>query len=290
MLFTTLSFALDKTGERRWAPAALTTDVLLFCAGAVGITGYLVIKNEQENNQINKIEENIKLQSGFSNFSMNAISADSNNENLVEIFGVAQTSENSDPQFSSVVYKINEKLYNEILNNVKVEYKVYPDGEISAKNTHSSLKNANEYIDILKQLVEVTNQEIVEKNFFTSTDLMNNAIAPTTKNAFAVTGIGKVSANLNTNLVHFTIDVVDVNEKDGSLAKKQLLVSQELTEEIKNNPFKAYESYVKNYNNPQKCDVQELKKEKSVLYKNKNNKGFYSFVLDGEDPLAPQRF
>ena len=109
--------------------------------------------------------------------------------------------------------------------------------------------------NILKELVKITEQEVVYTRFYSSVNLTQNAIKEYGKAELVVSGIGHVNPSYEQEKVSFTIDLVDVNQKENSAVVKRLLITQDLTEEIKANPFKAYESYVQNYKN---CQIEEI--------------------------------
>lgn len=265
---------------------ALAADILLISGATIGIAAYAISKDVQEEKQLSKIEENIKGQIGFDNFSANAIYvADDSANKYVEIFGEATEHKGQSPQLSSVTFEIDDELYNQIINNLRLIHTQDSNGNENVKNYHEHFFS-NEYVKILKQLVEISEGKIVEFKSIASSAPLSGSIQENGFNPYKVSKIGNVVINAQTGLAHFTIDFVDINQTDSSINQKKILVSQIATKEIVENPFLACENFALN---SESCDVQLIEEDSTILHKAIKNGSYYSFVLDG-DPIGPQKY
>lgn len=233
---------------------------------------------------ITKIEQNVEKKAGFAKFTHNAFTVgEENNQKYLTVFGVAQEAENSKPRFSSVTYPLSSTapLFDEIYNDVKIEYE-YSNGQmVGAENKFSynfieRYRRVNEcgiYIDVAK----VTNQTILNKQLFGEVEQTENAVQKNAVGSFKVNGIGEVNISKEEGKASFTIDLADL-EKDGKITAKRLVVIQPLTEEILKDSKKAYDFYV---NHTDECEIRELD-----LYEDNLHRIIEFQTKDGKDMKA----
>lgn len=212
-------------------------------------------------NAVQEIEKNVQKKAGFAKFTHNAFTVGEKNEQkYLEVFGVAQETEDSKPRFSSVTFPLisTSPLFDQMYNKVKVEFQ-YANGQmIGASNTYSynflEKYTRGKESDIYLRVIDVTEQEILSKQLFGEVEQTENAVQQNAVGSFKVNGIGEVNISKEEGKASFTIDLADL-EKDGKITAKRLVVIQPLTEEILKDSKKAYEFYV---NHTDQCEISEL--------------------------------
>ena len=241
---------------------------------AAGITFGVGLTQEKQSKI--QIEANVAESANFAKFTGNAFTVSKQNkEYYVDMFGVAIPEVGGETTFTQVTYRCDKDFYDKAFKYIDIDYKYGTSGQlIGAENDlrtpdfwFGNNRAGLAEIDLLKKLVDITEGEVVAKQFFVSADKANEVASHAAKGQYAVTGVGYVRTNETTKKASFTIDVVDVTKK--SLMMKQITVEMPLTEEIAKDPTKAYEFYT---NHLEECDmsVKTVAKENVMTIKGKD--------------------
>lgn len=250
------------------AGAGALTDAAIIVVGGIGTALGFAINYDVQDKQMIKnkiqIEENVAYSANFAKFTGNAITVTrKDNKYYAEVFGVAIEDVGGTPTFASVSYEINKDLYDKVFKYMDIKYEYGKEGQlISATNEKRNpdfwfgrYKSNRAYWRIFEALVEVTEQEVVSKTFFgNANDVTSTTAKASEQGQFLVSGIGNVNIDNEFGKVSFTIDFIDAT-KDSNLTAKRLVVVQDLTDEIKNNPLEAYKNYTYNLD---KCEIKEI--------------------------------
>ncbi len=259
--------------------------------GAVWGTAYgiqnAVINKRIEENHI-KTEQTIAQSAGFAKFTGNAFTVTKDdNRYYTEVFGVALEKAGSNPVFSSVTYVTDKEFYDLAFRYVDIKYDYGPTGQlISAYNEYrtpdfwiGNLRSHKAQDELMQKLVEITQGKVINKNFYASTDKVNKTVEPYTSGKYVVSGIGGINVNEDNSKVSFTIDLMD-SEDGKKVVARRLLVVQEMTDEIANDPQKAYENYI---SNPGACQITEMKLGQTKIMDEEDYKVYVPEELAGED-------
>ena len=229
------------------AEAFMIDGLIIIFGGLAAMPIVDAVQKNQSAQCKTQIEQNVFYSTGLSHFSANAFTVSrNNNEFYSEILGTAIKDANT--SYCSIKYKIDKQLYKDILEKVRLDFS---DNQTSGNNNISK-ESIEAQRNILRKLVEVTEYEVISTNFFADANKLNQNLEQMSKDSlYAVSGIGQVDMDEFESTASFTIDFVDITKKNNAVAK-QITITQKLTDEIKANPFKAYENYV---NNPDTCEI-----------------------------------
>jgi|GEM_PF-6421874 len=237
--------------------------------------GSAVLTSQEKQNKI-KIEANVAESANFAKFTGNAFTVSKDkNQYYVDMFGVAIPEVGKEPTFTQVTYECDKSFYDKAFKYVDINYSYGTSGQlIGAENEYRTpdfwfggIQREFAESDLLKQLVDITEGEVVSKHFFTSAEHTNKVAGEVAKGNFEVTGIGYVNKDLKNKEASFTIDMIDTTKK--SLTYKQLNVEMPLTEEIENDVTNAYKFYSEHFDDC-KITSQTLAKENVLSVKGKN--------------------
>ena len=262
MLGTIIGGSLGHENELGGGPVrgALIGGGIGFVADAliIGSIGFFaiyrggVVPTQNSQNRI-KIENNVAESANFAKFTGNAFTVSKNTQDktyYVDMFGVAIPEVGGEPTFAQVTYECDKAFYDKAFKYVDINYTYGTSGQlIGAENTYrepdfwfGGTQSDLAENDLLKQLVAITENQVVAKQFFTSAEHTNNVAAQLAKGQFEVTGIGHVNKDVENNAASFTIDMVDTTKE--LLTMKRITVEMPLTEEIEKDSQKAYDFYV----------------------------------------------
>ena len=119
----------------------------------------------------------------------------------------------SEPTFSSVTYEVDKELYDKIFKYIDIEYQYGTSGQLVSADYSvrtpdfwfGGTKSAFAERDILEKLVKVTQQEVISKRFYSSSEATKNAVAKYAKGQYDVSGFGHVKMSKSKNKAGFTM-------------------------------------------------------------------------------------
>lgn len=259
----------------------------LVVATVDGIVGGITSASSDLKTDTVVIEENIETLACFEEFNLKAYGVSKKEDHYyAEIFGEAVIAEGADPVYTSLTYEIDKTLYSDMKSAFKIEYSLEADNSISnITYSHGNFFFYSSYVaekkDIVKQLTEVTKQQIVEKRIFTNSKEIVDLAIEKMGTETQVKALGAVRIDEINGIAWFNLDIA-IKTDNNTIELKRLVITTPLTHEIVEDPTKAYTFYA---NNPDKCTIDLIENGKSVIFQGTNKNGQRALGVLDDEPI-----
>lgn len=143
------------------------TIVSIEIIGLLGLLVFLKVKDNEHENNINKVQHNIENNTEFEDYILKAYRADYiEGDYLLRIYGEANKRGDNNTELLSVSYNIDKDLYDKIRKNVEVYYQF--DAYENIINVEMKGRGSIKNLDIMKELAEITENEPVSVTIYNS--------------------------------------------------------------------------------------------------------------------------